>query len=75
MQHVHIASSLFGPSSIVRPSGTPPNEAQRGHIAYQEILLLPGGTVMFKRNLPQFDGTVNAAPWPGLSPVTGVGRW
>lgn len=73
--HTHIAAHMTGPPSIVQPSGTPPNEAQRGHVMYQEILLLSDGTVMFKRNLPQFDGTINAAPWPGLSPVTGVGRW
>lgn len=65
--HRHIVSKMAGPSHITQPSGTVP--PQDHNAPYQEILLLPNGDVMFKRNLPQFDGSINAAPWPGLAPT------
>jgi hypothetical protein len=71
--HFHIASKLFGPSNIVHPSGAVPPQGQSA--PYQELLLLPNGDVLFKRNLPQVDGTINAAPWPGLSPVVGLEKY
>ena len=71
-RHVNIAGLQFGPPHLHHSSGARLSEGQ--FTPYQEIALISDGTVMFKRNLPQPDGIVNAAGWP-ISANTGLVRW